>query len=83
MFPHQQLGIVGQHNFPVEQMDISGNGELLASISHDSKIKFWNIKYLEDVKVNEREKTDKKKILSHNLPSSNEANPADFFAEMA
>lgn len=83
MFSHQQLGIVGQHNFPIEQLDVSGNGELLASISHDNTIKFWNIKYLEDIKVSDRDKMDKKKILTHNLPSSKVANPGDFFADMA
>ena len=49
LFPHRFIGTVGFHenNFPVERLDVSGSGEMLASISHDQKIKFWNIKYLE------------------------------------
>jgi WD40 repeat protein len=76
------MGIVGQHTFPVEQLDVSGDGELLASCSHDQLIKFWNIKYLEDLHVSARDKADKK-TLTHNLPSSKATNTADFFADMA
>ncbi len=31
----------------MEKLDTSGTGELVASISHDHKIKFWNIAFLE------------------------------------
>jgi WD40 repeat protein len=40
---------VGHHEgrFPIERLDISASGEIIASISHDQRIKFWSIKYLE------------------------------------
>lgn len=53
LYPHRFIGTVGhhEHGFSVERLDISGEGELLASISHDQKIKFWNIKYLEVILI--------------------------------
>jgi WD40 repeat protein len=81
MFPHKQLGIVGQHTSSIESLDVSSDGELLASCGFDQTIKFWNINYLDGLVVSEREKKDKK-ILLHNLPSSNVANGGDFFKEM-
>ncbi|XP_066999095.1 WD repeat-containing protein 55 homolog isoform X2 [Anabrus simplex] len=80
LFPHRHLGIVGQHQFSIESMDISNDGYLISSFSHDNTIKFWNIKYFEDVEVNEKEKSKKRKDMSHNLPSSKYKNPSDFFS---
>jgi WD repeat-containing protein 55 len=84
LVPGRILGTVGQHSLAVEAMDISNNGELVASSSHDNDIRFWNIKYFEtfdDIKYNE--KSNKKKAMRHNLPSSKEANRGDFFADLA
>ena len=49
MYPHRFVGTVGHHenSFPIEKMDVSSTGEILASISHDNCVKFWNISYLE------------------------------------
>lgn len=82
-FPHQQLGIVGQHNFAVENLDISGNGEFIASCSHDQLIKFWSITYFEEMKINYKGKVNKAKVSKYNLPSSNQKNVSDFFADLA
>jgi len=81
MFPHKQLGIVGQHSSSVESMDVSGDGELLASCGFDQTVKFWNIKYFDGLVISEREKNHKR-MLKHNLPSSNVANGGDFFKDM-
>jgi WD repeat-containing protein 55 len=84
LVPGRILGTVGQHSLAVEAMDISSNGELIASSSHDNDIRFWNIKFFEDfddIKYNE--KSNKKRALKHNLPSSKEANRGDFFADLA
>ncbi|KAJ6633062.1 WD repeat-containing protein 55 like [Pseudolycoriella hygida] len=82
--PGRNLGIVGQHSLGVEAMDISGNGELIASSSHDNDIKFWNIKYFEDFdEMKYNEKHHKIKEQRHNLPSSKFANAGDFFADLA
>lgn len=48
LFPGRILGIVGQHSLAVESMDISHDGELLVTSSHDNDVRFWNIKYFED-----------------------------------
>jgi hypothetical protein len=49
LYPHRFIGTVGHHEgrFPIERLDISASGEIIASISHDQRIKFWSIKYLE------------------------------------
>ncbi|XP_046395038.1 WD repeat-containing protein 55 homolog [Ischnura elegans] len=83
LFPHQQLGIVGQHEFAVENLDISYDGQFIASCSHDQLIKFWNIKYFEDLKINYKGKVNKAKVSKFNLPSSNQKNVSDFFSDMA
>lgn len=82
LFPHYNLGIVGQHDFSIETLDISNNGTLIASSSHNNDIKFWNVQYFETLNVNESVKGGKKKQLMHNLPSSQIKNRSDFFAEL-
>lgn len=84
MVPGRVLGVVGQHGLAIEALDINHTGDLIASSSHDNDIRFWNIKYFEefnDIKYNEKSNT--KKALNHNLPSSSHANRADFFADLA
>ncbi|XP_065335247.1 WD repeat-containing protein 55 homolog [Cloeon dipterum] len=77
LFPHKQLGIVGTHlSSTVESMDASGDGELIATSG------FSNVIHLDGLVVSEREKNDKK-VLKHNLPSSNVRNAGDFFQDMA
>jgi len=51
LYPHRFVGTVGHHedHFPVEKVDVSAEGDLIASISHDQRVKFWNIKYLEQM----------------------------------
>ncbi|XP_055541992.1 WD repeat-containing protein 55 homolog [Wyeomyia smithii] len=83
LVPGRVLGIVGQHSLAVETIDINSTGELIASSSHDNDIRFWNIRYFvdfDDIKYNS--KPDKKAV-RHNLPSSQQTNAADFFADLA
>lgn len=82
LFPHRHLGIVGQHDLSVENVDICNTGQFLASSSHNNDIKFWNIQYFEDFeKVDQKHKKhNKKKELKNNLPSSNIKNASDFFS---
>ena len=39
LYPHRFLGVVGHHEgeLPIEKMDVSGSGEVIASISHDNR----------------------------------------------
>jgi WD40 repeat protein len=47
VMPNKLLGLVGEHgDFPIEAISMSFNKGLLASASHDNRIKFWNINYL-------------------------------------
>ncbi|XP_053602445.1 WD repeat-containing protein 55 homolog [Plodia interpunctella] len=82
MFPQRQLGIVGQHQLPVECLDISHDGQFIASCSHDNDVKFWNISYFEslDSIIDLNHKQDKKRDMINNLPSSTIKNASDFFS---
>lgn len=82
--PFRNLGVVGQHNMPIESMDINHSGELIASSSHNNDVRFWNVKYFEefgDIKYNEKHNSYKEK--RHNLPSSKFSNASDFFSDLA
>ncbi|KAG5676316.1 putative Platelet-activating factor acetylhydrolase IB subunit beta [Polypedilum vanderplanki] len=83
LFPGRILGIVGQHSLAVETMDISNDGELIATSSHDNDIRFWNIKYFEDFDGISYNSKPNKAATSNNLPSSLRKNRADFFADLA
>jgi len=75
------LGVVGQHDFGVDSLDINRSGKLIASAAGDTAVKFWNINYLAEVEV-ATVKTNKEKDLKNNLPSSEQANRGSFFADM-
>jgi len=97
LYPHRFLGVVGHHEqeLPIEKMDVSSSGEIIASISHDNRVKFWNVTYLEEM---DYEKTKKPGILpkttvksknkrqqmlrenEHQLPSSARGNRNEFFS---
>jgi len=96
LFPHRFLGVVGHHedSFPVEKLDVNTTGELVGSISHDNRVKFWNVAYLEEMDYDKTKKplilpksqvrSKSKKLAAareteHQLPSSGRANKAEFF----
>ncbi|XP_043466099.1 WD repeat-containing protein 55 homolog [Leptopilina heterotoma] len=82
LFPNRHLGVVGQHNFPVERLDINNDGTLIASSSYDSDVKFWNVEYFEDLDISLKLKGGKQRQIKHNLPSSKATNASDFFADL-
>ncbi|XP_034949790.1 WD repeat-containing protein 55 homolog [Chelonus insularis] len=83
LFPNSKLGIAGQHEFSIEAIDISNDGKLIASTSHDNIVKFWNVEYFENFNLDEKEvKNVKHTAKKHNLPSSKVENPSTFFADM-
>lgn len=85
MFPQRQLGVVGQHTLPVEALDISHDGQYIASSSHANDVKFWNISYFEsiDTLIDVNHKQNKRKDMVNNLPSSSFKNASDFFSGLA
>ncbi|XP_056644273.1 WD repeat-containing protein 55 homolog [Diorhabda sublineata] len=80
LFPHRHLGVVGQHDLSIENVDICNTGQFIASSSHNNDIKFWNIQYFEDFEKVNHKKHNKKKELKNNLPSSNIKNASEFFS---
>ncbi|CAG7734154.1 unnamed protein product [Allacma fusca] len=82
-YPMKFLGIVGKHKLAVESMDVCNDGHLIASISHDAILNFWNVSYFEDfimpAEVKTSSKSTKSKDMKHNLPSSRQGNKSDFF----
>lgn len=79
-FPMQHLGVIGQHSMSVEALDISHDGEYIASCSLDNSINFWAIDYFENIRLKTEKVTDKQKKMHHNLPSSKFGNASDFFS---
>lgn len=81
--PGRNLGVVGQHSLAVDAMDINHSGEYIASTADNNEIKFWNIKYFEDLDdIKYNEKHNKSKEHKHNLPSSKVSNAGDFFSDL-
>jgi len=97
LYPHRFLGVVGHHEqeFPVERLDVNTSGEIIASISHDNRVKFWNVRYLEEMDYNKtkkpgvlpktafRSKSKKQQLMKeseHQLPSSSRSNVKEFFS---
>jgi len=57
ILPNRMLEVVGDHNgLPIEKVKTTHDGKYLASISHDSIIKFWNLEHLPSIKVSNHEK---------------------------
>ena len=64
LYPHRFIGTVGHHHgnsgrpvdFPIEKLDVSRSGDIIASTSHDQRIKFWNISYLEKMEYKKTRK---------------------------
>lgn len=82
--PGRNLGVVGQHSLAIDAMDINHDGEYIVSTSDSNEIKFWNIKYFEELdEIKYNEKQNKSKEQKHNLPSSKVSNAGDFFADLA
>jgi len=97
LYPHRFLGVIGHHEdeFPIERLDVNTTGEIVASISHDNRVKFWNVTYLEEMdyekqkkpgilpKTAIRSKSKKQQLLreaEHQLPSSSRGNKREFFS---
>lgn len=50
ILPNKLLGVVGEHSedMPVERLALSADKQLLASMSHDSCVKLWDMSILQD-----------------------------------
>ncbi|XP_021375127.1 WD repeat-containing protein 55-like [Mizuhopecten yessoensis] len=80
ILPNRFLGVLGDHDeFPVENLSLSHDGNLLASCSHDQTIKFWNTSDFRDLSVSTKKRA--KKGNKPNKLGSTAKN--DFFADLA
>ena len=44
VLPNRFVGVVGEHmDCPIERMALSGDERLLATVSHDNQLKFWDL----------------------------------------
>ena len=75
ILPNRNLGIVGDHEFPVENLSLSRCKKYLASCSHDQVVKFWNV---EDIPSMEVDGSKKRNIKKKAPPSA----AANFFADL-
>ena len=56
--PNRFLGLVGDHdNFPVENLSLSHCKKIVASCSHDEKVKFWDVSNLDSLEVDASKKS--------------------------
>eukprot|EP00058_Branchiostoma_floridae_P012884 XP_002598372.1 hypothetical protein BRAFLDRAFT_69729 [Branchiostoma floridae] len=79
ILPNRFMGVVGEHEeFPIEQIRITPNSEMIASCSHDQKIKFWHVAHLEKETIDASKKA-KKDNKPKNLKKT--AGQEDFFAD--
>ena len=71
---------VGRHSdLPVENLSLSRCGSFLASCSHDSTVRFWNIDNIRTQTVDASRRASRPN--RSNMAST--ANSGDFFADMA
>ena len=81
ILPNRFLGVVGQHEqYPVENLSLSHCGHLVASCSHDQRIKFWNVA---DVDAETVDPQRKPKAAHKTRLLNKSAAKDDFFADMA
>ncbi|XP_078601473.1 WD repeat-containing protein 55-like isoform X2 [Branchiostoma floridae x Branchiostoma japonicum] len=79
ILPNRFMGVVGEHEeFPIEQIRITPNSEMIASCSHDQKIKFWHVAHLEKETIDASKKA-KRDNKPKNLKKT--AGQEDFFAD--
>lgn len=51
VLPNKCLGVLGSHgHFPVESLSVSRDGRLVASCSHDQRVKFWDVSSVENLR---------------------------------
>jgi len=66
ILPNKLIGVIGEHeDFPIERLKISRDSKILASSSHDNKVKFWDVSFFfgdkgedSDSDESDNEKTD-------------------------
>ena len=92
--PNRFFGIIGSHDdFPVEQLKLHRNKHILASLSHDMTVAFWDVKDFErkdddeesikeEEAEEEEEKLPPKKAKLSKQTDKKKSDNAQFFADL-
>eukprot|EP00762_Andalucia_godoyi_P003952 ANDGO_05707.mRNA.1 WD repeat-containing protein 55 len=71
--PLEVVEVIGDHGeYPVECMSISHDGSFLASCSHDSAIKFWDVRQFAEGKINDLAAKKERVYTEENEPEISE-----------
>lgn len=81
IFPNRFLGILGNHDeFPIQSMCLSSDGNVVASISHDECVKFWNVENIKTLRVEDKKKTKSKSLRNKKINVKGKSD--NFFADL-
>lgn len=79
--PNRFLGIVGKHDgFPIQNLCLSSDGNVCASISHDENVKFWNVENIKDIKIDAQSKSENKKLKNKKITAKGKSD--NFFSDL-
>ena len=75
------MGIVGKHDgFPIQNLCLSSDGNVCASISHDENVKFWNVENIKEIKIDAQSKSENKKLKNKKITAKGK--PDNFFSDL-
>ena len=81
ILPNRFLGIIGNHDgFPIQNMCLSSDGNVVASISHDEYVKFWNVENIKTIKIDAQSKSKNKTLKNKKINAK--GNSDNFFADL-
>ncbi len=79
--PNRFLGIVGKHDgFPIQNLCLSSDGNVCASISHDENVKFWNVENIKEIKIDAQSKSENKKLKNKKITAKGKSD--NFFSDL-
>lgn len=75
------MGIIGNHeDFPIQHLTMSSDKKVVASISHDECVKFWNVEGLEHKSIDPSSKSKSKVLKNKKLTVKGKSE--NFFADL-
>lgn len=73
--------MVGSHNqFPITSLSLSCDGKVVASISHNQQVKFWDVEAIKAIKLDAQSKSENKKLKNKKIAKSGKSD--NFFADL-
>lgn len=75
------MGVLGNHDgFPIQTMSVSSDGNVVASISHDEYVKFWNVENIKSIKIDAQSKCKNKTLKNKKINVKGKSD--NFFADL-